>query len=54
MCDLRGDVVGLDFNSLVIREAYISNMSLLQGLKPLKKFAVVGGGGGGWWWSKAF
>ena len=28
-------------------------MSLLLGLEPLQKFAVVvGGGGGGWWWSK--
>ena len=29
-------------------------MSLLLGLEPLQKFAVVGGGGGGWWWSKGF
>ena len=28
-------------------------MSLLLGLEPLTKFAVVGGGGGGGgWWSK--
>ena len=25
-------------------------MSLLLGLEPFQKFAVVGGGGGGWWW----
>ena len=27
-------------------------MSLLLGLEPLQKFAVVVGGGGGGWWSK--
>ena len=34
---------GCQFFSL--REAYISNLSLLQSLEPLEKFVVVGG----WW-----
>ena len=33
---------------LILRWAYISNMSLLIGLEPFHKFAVGGGGGGGW------
>ena len=32
---------------LILRLAYISNMSLLLGLEPFQKFGV-----GGWWWSK--
>ena len=32
-----------------LRYTYISNMSVLLGLEPFKKFGV---GGGGWWWSK--
>ena len=36
------------------RWAYISNMSLLLGLEPFQKFAVVGGGGGGWVVKKHF
>ena len=31
---------------LILRLAYISNMSLLLGLEPFQKFGV----GGGWWW----
>ena len=34
---------------LSLRLASISNLSLLLGLEPLKKFLVVVGGGGGWW-----
>ena len=33
---------------LSLREAYLSNLSLLPSLEPLEKFVVVGGGG--WWW----
>ena len=32
---------------LSLREAYISNLSLLRSLEPLEKFVVGGGGGGG-------
>ena len=33
---------------LSLREAYISNLSILRSLEPLEKFVVVVGGG--WWW----
>ena len=33
---------------LSLREAYISNLSLLRSLEPLEKFVVVVVGG--WWW----
>ena len=32
---------------LSLREAYLSNLSLLRSLEPLEKFVVVVGGGGG-------
>ena len=32
---------------LILRKAFTSNLSLLLGLEPFKKFVWVGGGGGG-------
>ena len=35
---------------LRLREAYLSNLSLLPSLEALEKFVVVVVVGGGWWW----
>ena len=38
---------GVEGQFLSLKEAYISNLSVLMGLEPSEKFVAVVGGGGG-------